>query len=94
MNFVTIADMNKDVVASLSKIPHDIDLVVGIPRSGMLIASIIAVQLNKPLIDINGYLNNTAYSIGNTVNRKVKNYTELKKILVVEDSVSNFPHQK
>lgn len=86
-NFVTIAELNNAVIHSLSKIPHDVDLIVGIPRSGMLVASIIAAQLNKPLTDIEGYINNGEYSVGLTTNISVKPSKEIKKVLVVEDSV-------
>ena len=87
INFVTVNDMNKDIIDSLVNIPHDVDLIVGIPRSGMLVASIIAAQLNKPLIDINSYCSNMECSVGKTTNIKVKRMSEIKKVLIVEDSV-------
>ena len=34
----------------------NVDLVVGIPRSGMLPANLIAMYLNKPFTDINSFL--------------------------------------
>lgn len=88
INFVTVNEMNKDIIDSLVNIPHDVDLIVGIPRSGMLVASIIAAQLNKPLMDINSYCNNMEYTVGKTTNITVKRMSEIKKVLIVEDSVS------
>ena len=85
INFVTLAEMNKDVINSLYKIPHDIDIVVGVPRSGMLVASIIAVQLNKPLLDLNEYLSGYEYTVGLSTNIKIKR--DINKVLIVEDSV-------
>jgi orotate phosphoribosyltransferase len=87
INFVTVNEMNKDVIDSLVNIPHDVDLIVGVPRSGMLVASIIAAQLNKPMMDINSYCNNMECSVGKTTNITVKRMSEIKKVLIVEDSV-------
>lgn len=36
MEFVSIAQLEKDIVDNAMKIPNDIDLVVGVSRSGML----------------------------------------------------------
>lgn len=87
INYVSLADLNTDVINSLHKIPHDIDLVVGIPRSGMLVASIIALYLNKPLTDIDSYVNEGVFSVGLTKKVEVKSYQEMKKVLIVDDSV-------
>lgn len=58
MNFVTYADLTNDVLAMV----NDWDVhsrfcgVVGIPRSGMIPASIIATRYNLPLTDIDHFL--------------------------------------
>ena len=64
MNFRSIQDLNDAVVRSLHRLPGDIDLVVGIPRSGMLAANIIALHLNLPLTDLDGYLAGRVMSSG------------------------------
>lgn len=88
MDFVTIADLNEDILNGLYKIPKDIDLIVGIPRSGMLVATIIALYMNKPLTDIDGYIRGDYYSSGNTKNtsNNIASFEEVKKVLIVEDS--------
>ncbi|MBW9393711.1 phosphoribosyltransferase [Enterobacter roggenkampii] len=67
----------------------DFDLVVGIPRSGMIPASIIALNLNLPLASLDDLLDNK--SIKHGITRKMKkiyeNYQDAKKILIVDDSV-------
>ncbi len=55
MNYRTIADLSNLIRTNLYKIPHDIDVVVGVPRSGMLPATMIALYLNKRLSDINTF---------------------------------------
>ena len=52
MKFITLADMASTIRRNLHRIPHDVDFVIGIPRSGIIAASIIAEYLNVPLIDI------------------------------------------
>lgn len=89
MFFKSISDLNRDIVLNLYKIPKDIDLVVGIPRSGLLVANMIALYLNIPLTDLDGFLEGRILQSGNT--RRPKDYYEKiknpKKVLIVEDSV-------
>ena len=91
MEFVTIADLNKDIIKNLYKIPQDIDLIIGIPRSGLFLGSIIALYLNKQLTDIDSFIENRIYEVGNTKNTKnnISSANEAKKILVVDDSVDS-----
>lgn len=90
MNFKTLSDLNNDIYNNLSDLP-DVDLIVGVPRSGMLVASILALYLNKPLTDIDSFKNGILYSSGETKNTKeqVKNVKDARSILIVEDSVSS-----
>lgn len=88
MNFITVAELNFDIVNNLYKIPKDIDVVVGIPRSGMLVATLIAVYLNKPLVDVDTYAEQKVYMSGNTKNNKssIGDFKNIEKALIVEDS--------
>ena len=89
MEFITYKELNNDILKNLHKIPKDIDVVVGVPRSGLMLASIIALYLNKPLSDIDSFINGTMLEVGKTKNVKgiKKEYKELNKILIVEDSI-------
>lgn len=87
VSYKSYQDMAKAILNSLHKIPHDIDAVVGVPRSGTLAAHMVALFLNKPVTDIDSFLRwgwvcrcgdrGKAYNEGPSV----------KKVLVVEDSV-------
>ena len=66
MNFRTISDLNKTINDNLHRIPQDIDIVVGVPRSGMLAASIISLLLNLPLSDLESFIRGELYTNGNT----------------------------
>ena len=56
MNFRTVADMAALIALNLHRIDRRrFDVVVGVPRSGMLPAAIIATSLGLPLADVVGY---------------------------------------
>jgi adenine/guanine phosphoribosyltransferase-like PRPP-binding protein len=56
MNYRSIADLNRVVATSLHLVPTDIDVVVGVPRSGMLPATLLALYLHLPLTDVEGLI--------------------------------------
>ena len=89
MVFVTYNDLNNDIINNLHKIPHDVDLVVGVPRSGLMLASIIALYLNKPFADLDSFLHGNFFKVGGTknVSQNVSSFDQIKKVLVVEDTV-------
>lgn len=71
-------------------IPEDVDLIVGVPRSGMLVASIIALHSNRQLTDVNGYTEGRIMSTGlqrAKIGNKINSVSESKKALVVDDSL-------
>ena len=81
----SIADMNEAILRNLNKIPHDIDLVVGIPRSGMLPANLIALYLNKPFTDLDSFIEGRIYSSG--YRGQFISQSGNSKVLVVDDSI-------
>ncbi len=89
INFVTFNMLNKLMLQNLHRIPHDIDVVVGVPRSGMILANMIACQLNKPLTDVAGVIGSRLFDSGVSKIKTdwVRDFSTVKKILVVEDSV-------
>ena len=89
MNFVTFSQLNADIIRCIGMLPREIDLVVGIPRSGMLVANMISLYLNKPLCDIDSFLERTVYRSGSTKStaRWKIDFREMRNVLVVEDSV-------
>lgn len=91
INFVTFNMLNRIIVNNLYKIPHDIDLIAGVPRSGLLAANILACHLNKPLTDVDGILTRKIFDAGRTKNKQgwIDDISSAKKILVVEDSVAS-----
>lgn len=68
----------------LSKL--DIDIVVGIPRSGLLVATIIATHLQKPVSDLHSYISNRALIASGKFNNIDPNIP--LNILLVDDSIN------
>lgn len=91
MNYRSIADLSNTIRNNLYKIPRDVDLVVGIPRSGMLAANVIALALNLKVTDLSGFLCDTPLKHGlirKTRSENIVRPSQAKKILVVDDSIN------
>jgi uncharacterized HAD superfamily protein len=71
----------------LNILPKDFDLIVGVPRSGMLPANLLALYLNKPYTDINSFINGHIYKAG--ARGQFFDIRDYKKILVVDDSIAS-----
>jgi len=87
MNYRNIKNLNNTILQKLNIIPRDFDLVVGIPRSGMLPANIMALYLNKPYTDIDSFLNGHIYKAG--ARSQFFEDSAYKKVLVVDDSIAS-----
>lgn len=89
MQFKSIADLNNDVFRWLASIPRDVDLVVGVPRSGMLPATLLALHLHTPLASVSDYTNERTMHSG----QRLGAHPNLSlddpdvTVLVVDDSV-------
>lgn len=70
MEFKTFKNLNNDIINNLYKIPSNIDLVVGVPRSGLLVAELISLYINKPLSSIDVFLEKKIIKSGNTKTKK------------------------
>lgn len=90
MEYKSFDDLHKTIMKNIGMIPRDIDLVVGIPRSGLLAANIIALALNLPLADFVGFLQGRVLSSGR---RLAKGdglfHREKLKVLLVDDSLQS-----
>lgn len=87
MNYRNIRQLNDVILQRLNVIPRDIDLIVGVPRSGMLPANLLALYLNRPYTDIHSFMNGHIYKAG--ARGQFFDTNQFKKILVVDDSVAS-----
>ena len=90
MNFKSILDLKEDIAKNLYQIPKDVDLVVGIPRSGMLPALLTALALNIQVTDLQGLKEGRAFQSGHTRRRGALDvpFEKLKHALIIDDSVN------
>jgi uncharacterized HAD superfamily protein/hypoxanthine phosphoribosyltransferase len=89
MEYRSIANLADTIRAHLHEIPSDVDLIVGIPRSGMLAASIIALNLNRNLCDLDSLIQDRHVCHGDTrsvAGPFIRRPRDAKHILVVDDS--------
>ena len=89
MRYVSINDLNNAIRTNLHRIPHNIDFVIGVPRSGMLPATIIAEYLNVPLIDLNSFVNGAKPTGGMRLGFSRGTGLEKQRAIVVDDTIFN-----
>lgn len=79
--------MNRLILQRLCILPRDFDLIVGIPRSGMFPADLLALYLNRPVTDLDSFVNGHIYKAG--ARGAFIDVASYKKVLVVDDSVAS-----
>lgn len=91
MNYRSLADMNDTILRNVHRLPRDIDVVVGIPRSGLLAANLLCLALNVPMADADGFLEGRILSTGHTTKGRTWGKTEdqIHNVLVVDDSIKS-----
>lgn len=90
MHYRSVADMSDTITRNLRRLPADIDLVVGVPRSGLLAGSMISLALNLPLADLQGFIAGRLLATGSTRRRAgFDPDASPRKVLVVDDSINS-----
>lgn len=80
--------INALIANNLQKIPSDTDLVVGIPRSGLIVSTLIAEYTNKPSTDIFSYLAGVGnYKLNSGSFAPSTNYEAVHTVLLVDDAM-------
>lgn len=87
MHYRSVEDLNRYIVDNLHKIPADTDLIVGVPRSGLLAANLLALQLNLPFTDVEGFINGRLIQSGVRMKAYMKPFKDYKKVVIIEDSI-------
>ncbi|MDX9749249.1 MAG: phosphoribosyltransferase family protein [Paludibacter sp.] len=88
MYYKSIGDLNRTILTHIELIPSDTDLVVGIPRSGMVPAIIIAQTLHLPFTDIHSFIAGRMFGEDESHHQVIDN-KRYKNILIVDDSVAS-----
>ena len=85
LKFVTLDDMLACTNDWIRSFPEAYDVIVGIPRSGLLVANIIASKLGKPLTTPDGFVEGRVWM---TKRSAYEGRKQNQKILLVDDRVS------
>src|SRR5262247_1884166 len=89
MHYRSVADLNATIVKGLHQLPRDFDLIVGVPRSGMLAASMLSLAANIPMTDLDSFVDGRTYSSGFTKLRPtIRSGSDVGKVLVLDDSIN------
>ena len=86
MNYRSIAQLAASVSRWSMSLPGDIDLVVGVPRSGLLAANLLALYRNLPFTDLEGYCEGRVLAGGRRAPDSERRAGGARKVLVVDDS--------
>lgn len=86
MNYRSLQNLNHALLRRIDDLPSDLRLVVGVPRSGLLAANLLALHLNLPLTDVDGLLAGRAFK-GGERSRLLNLSNQAGSILVLDDSV-------
>jgi orotate phosphoribosyltransferase len=89
VEYRTVAQLDDAVVSWLGDLPRDIDIVAGVPRSGLLVANLLALHLNVPMTDIAGLIEGRVIQSGARFKGEDPHrfLWKPRHVLVVDDSV-------
>ena len=91
MYFKSLSDLNKDIHGWIPRLEETYECVVGIPRSGMLAANVLALKMSLPLADLDGFLEGRILGLGKRFEhiRAEEYLKQRRKVLIVDDSISS-----
>ena len=88
MNYKSVADLNDEAHRFARDHPIDADLVVGIPRSGLLAANLLCLYLDVPMTDVDRLCEGKLIDTG-ARDRENRSFGDIDSVLVVDDSVKS-----
>jgi len=85
MIYTSYEDLSNCIRRNVWKVPADVDLIVGVPRSGMIPALMLAELLNKRCVDLDAFIESREMSCGGR-QRLIRKGKE-GKVFVLDDTV-------
>ena len=90
MNYRSVHNLSRLVAARLGKLPAGIEGVVGIPRSGTLVADMIGLQLSLPVMTVGDVCAQSGVEVGTRMHMTKEAKRDFlrtpRRLLVVDDS--------
>jgi orotate phosphoribosyltransferase len=89
LDFRSVADLSADIAQWAARLPGDLELIVGVPRSGLLAANLLALHLNLPLTDVGGFVAGRVMTFGPRCPAEDPGtfLAKRRKVLVIDDSL-------
>ncbi len=93
LHYRSVADLNSQIVAMAARLPRDLDVIVGVPRSGLLAGSLLSLHLNLPFTDVDGLIEGRVFTSGARLAGQQQEklqpnlLSEKRTVLVIDDSV-------
>ncbi len=91
MRYRNIATLSSQLAQWWGQLPQDIELIVGIPWSGLLVANLLALFRNLPVADVEGLLEGRVLRAGRRGSH-IDSHTFLnqpRNVLVLDDSIGS-----
>lgn len=89
MNYRSFENLNRSIIENMHLLPEDIQLIVGVPRSGLLAANILSLHMHLPLTDTESFLNGNILSSGRRLSHGKESIADYRNILVLDDSLAS-----
>lgn len=86
MNYRSVAELNEEVRGLGQALAKDVDLVVGIPRSGLLVSNLLCLYLDRPMTDVDGLAKGRVMSTGYRYDDSER-FEDIDRAVIVDDSV-------
>jgi orotate phosphoribosyltransferase len=89
VNYRSVADLSQLLARAGAGLAPDVDVVVGVPRSGLLAASLLALHMDRPFTDVDGLVAGRIFPAGERrdVGDPATFLARPRKVLVLDDSV-------
>jgi len=88
VNFRSVAQLSDQLLVWSRALPKDFEVIVGVPRSGLLAANLLAMYRNLPLTDVEGLLEGRVFDSGLRARRTQVSLATHREVLVLDDSVN------
>lgn len=89
-HYRSASDLHASLLRTAYCLPTNLDLVIGVPGSGLLAANFLALMANLPLTDLDSYLDGRTYTSG--ISAKAAGMLALRqgprKVLVLDGSIN------
>ena len=85
MRLITYDDIATTIRRNVWKVPSDVDLIVGVPRSGMIAALMLSELTQKPVADVETFMAGRTMECGGRGGLMPKR--DIRNVLVLDDTV-------